>query len=81
VPDRPPAEHGGEDDQAIHEEVAHVLEYRFTIEGYHRTTARLEVHREPRGDGYGDVRVLVRGERVSPGAFPDLSLGVAELIG
>jgi Uma2 family endonuclease len=45
------------------------------------TTARLEVHREPLGDRYGDVRVLARGERVAPEAFPDLSLDVAELIG
>jgi Uma2 family endonuclease len=45
------------------------------------TTARLEVHREPLDDRYGNVRVLSRGERVSPEAFPDLSLDVAELIG
>jgi Uma2 family endonuclease len=45
------------------------------------TTARLEVHREPLGDRYADVRVLTRGERVAPEAFPDLSLDVAELIG
>jgi len=45
------------------------------------TTARLEVHREPLGDRYGDVRVLARGERVAPESFPDLSLDVAELIG
>jgi Uma2 family endonuclease len=45
------------------------------------TTAQLEVHREPLGDRYGDVRVLARGERVAPEAFPDLSLDVAELIG
>jgi Uma2 family endonuclease len=45
------------------------------------TTARLEVHREPQGDRYGAVRVLARGERVSPDAFPDLSLDVAELVG
>ncbi len=45
------------------------------------TTARLEVHREPLGNGYGDVRVLTRGERVSPEVFPDLSFDVAELVG
>jgi Uma2 family endonuclease len=45
------------------------------------TTARLEVHREPLGDRYADVRVLARGERVAPEAFPDLSLDVAELVG
>lgn len=45
------------------------------------TTARLEVYREPHGDRYGNVRVLMRGERVSPEAFPDLSLDLAELVG
>jgi len=45
------------------------------------TTVRLEVHREPLGDRYGNVGVLTRGERVSPEAFPDLSLDVAELVG
>ena len=45
------------------------------------TTARLEVYREPQGDRYGNVRVLMRGERVSPEAFPDLSLDLAELVG
>src|SRR5512145_2452267 len=36
------------------------------------TAARLEVHRDPQRDGYGNVRVLMRGERVPPEAFPDL---------
>jgi Uma2 family endonuclease len=45
------------------------------------TTARLEVHREPLGDRYRNVGVLSRGEHVSPQAFPDLSLDVAELVG
>ena len=45
------------------------------------TTARLEVHREPLADRYGDVQVLARGERVAPEAFPDVSLDVTELIG
>jgi Uma2 family endonuclease len=45
------------------------------------TTARLEVHREPLGDRYSNVRILSRGERVSPEAFPDLSLDVAEIVG
>jgi Uma2 family endonuclease len=44
-------------------------------------TTRLEVRREPQGDRYRDERVLTRGERVSPEAFPDLSLDVAELVG
>jgi Uma2 family endonuclease len=45
------------------------------------TTARLEVHREPLDDRYANVGILSRGERVSPEAFPDLSLAVAELVG
>jgi Uma2 family endonuclease len=45
------------------------------------TAARLEVHRGPLGDRYGNVRVLGRGERVSPEAFPDLSVDVADLVG
>jgi Uma2 family endonuclease len=45
------------------------------------TTPRLEIHREPRADGYGNVRVFARGERVAPEAFPDLSLDMAELVG
>jgi len=40
-----------------------------------------EVHREPTNAGYGDVRVLRRGERLSPLAFPDLTLTVDELLG
>jgi Uma2 family endonuclease len=45
------------------------------------TTARLEVCREPVGDGFGNVRVLTRGERVLPEAFPDLTIDVADLVG
>jgi Uma2 family endonuclease len=45
------------------------------------TTAQLEVHRESLGDRYRNVGVLSRGEHVSPQAFPDLSLDVAELVG
>ncbi len=41
----------------------------------------IEVHREPTNAGYGDVRVLRRGERLSPLAFPDLTLTVDELLG
>jgi Uma2 family endonuclease len=44
------------------------------------TTQRLEVRREPLGDRYGSVRILGRGQRVSPGAFPDLSFDVADLV-
>jgi Uma2 family endonuclease len=45
------------------------------------TTAQLEVHRESLGDRYRNVGALSRGEHVSPQAFPDLSLDVAELVG
>jgi Uma2 family endonuclease len=45
------------------------------------TTQQLEVCREPLGDRYGSVRILGRGQRVSPDAFPDLSVDVADLIG
>ena len=45
------------------------------------TTQRLEVRREPRDDRYGSVRILGRGQRVSPEGFPDLSVDVADLVG
>ncbi|HET9488954.1 MAG TPA: Uma2 family endonuclease [Methylomirabilota bacterium] len=45
------------------------------------TTQQLEVRREPRGDRYGSVRILGRGQRVCPEAFPDLSVDVADLVG
>lgn len=42
---------------------------------------RLEVHRRPTGEGYGEVRTMRRGETVSPLAFPDVALPVAEILG
>jgi Uma2 family endonuclease len=45
------------------------------------TTQRLEVCREPLGDRYSSVRTLGRGQRVSPAAFPDLSVDVVDLVG
>ena len=45
------------------------------------TTQRLEVCREPLGDRYGSVRILGRGQRVSPDAFPDVFVNVADLVG
>src|SRR5262245_17428823 len=45
------------------------------------TTARLEVHREPLGDRYADVRVLDRGECVDSEEFSVLWLDVSGLIG
>jgi Uma2 family endonuclease len=41
----------------------------------------VEVYRRPQGDGYGEVRVLGRGERVSPSAFPALELAVDDILG
>jgi Uma2 family endonuclease len=45
------------------------------------TTTRLEVCRQPVGDRFGTVRVLTRGERVLPEAFPDLTIDIADLVG
>jgi Uma2 family endonuclease len=45
------------------------------------TTQRLEVYREPPGDRYGSVRILGRGQRVSPEAFGDFSVDVTDLVG
>jgi Uma2 family endonuclease len=43
------------------------------------TTSQLEISREPLGDRYGSVRILTRGERVFPEAFPDVTIDVADL--
>ena len=42
---------------------------------------QVEVYRRPGEEGYGEVRSLGRGEVVSPLSFPDLALGVDELLG
>jgi Uma2 family endonuclease len=41
----------------------------------------IEVYRRPAGSEYAEARVLRRGERVSPLAFPELTLTVDELLG
>jgi Uma2 family endonuclease len=41
----------------------------------------LEVRCEPSADGYRVARTVRRGERLAPIAFPDLSLGVEDLLG
>ena len=41
----------------------------------------VEVHRDPRGNHYQQVALYRRGDRLSPLAFPDLSIGVAEIVG
>ena len=45
------------------------------------TTEHLEVFREPSGGRYGDVVRLARGASLAPVAFPDLVLGVDDLLG
>ena len=41
----------------------------------------LEVYRRPAASRYRDARVLRRGERITPQAFPDVMLTVDELLG
>jgi Uma2 family endonuclease len=41
----------------------------------------IEVYRSPSPEGYGQVRTLRRGERLSPQAFPELSVMVDALLG
>lgn len=43
----------------------------------------IEVHREPRADGKGYASVVTygRGETVVPGAFPDVRIGVEDVLG
>ena len=45
------------------------------------STERLEVYRHPSAHGYQDVRLLQRGETITPLAFPDLILTVDDLLG
>ena len=44
-------------------------------------SGRVEVHRGPSGAGYRDVRVVGADERLSPLAFPDLTVTLRDLIG
>lgn len=41
----------------------------------------IEVHRAPSPEGYRQSHAFRRGERLTPGAFPDLALAVEEVIG
>jgi Uma2 family endonuclease len=43
--------------------------------------SNLQVHRAPSPEGYRDVRIFRRGERLSPLAFPDLVLEVDAILG
>lgn len=42
---------------------------------------RLEVRRDPSEDGYRTTTIRTPGDSVSPEAFPDIALAVAELLG
>jgi Uma2 family endonuclease len=42
---------------------------------------QLVVYRDPTPAGYATVRVLRRGESISPLAFPDLTVGVNDILG
>jgi Uma2 family endonuclease len=44
-------------------------------------TARVEVFRRPTVAGYREAETLERNDRLTPQAFPDLSLPVADLLG
>ncbi len=41
----------------------------------------IRAYRDPSPDGYRTARTFRRGERLSPSAFPDLELAVAEILG
>ena len=45
------------------------------------TTERIEVYREPAGEGYRDVQILQRGQSVTPEAFADLTVAVGDVLG
>jgi Uma2 family endonuclease len=45
------------------------------------SSERLEVHRSPRPEGYSEVRILRRGEKVSTQAFPGIEFPVDEVLG
>lgn len=42
---------------------------------------RIEVYRRPSAEGYQEVQMVRRGERVGPTAFPDLVLRTEEILG
>ena len=45
------------------------------------TNGAVEVHRQPRDDGsWGDVRIHARGERLSPGVWPDVAIAIDEIL-
>ncbi len=42
---------------------------------------RIEVYRSPSPEGYGEMRVVGRGDRVTPVAFPELELRAEDVLG
>ena len=42
---------------------------------------RLEVYRQPAGDGYHLIQIMVRGQRVSPERLPDITFAVDDILG
>ena len=43
--------------------------------------SHVAVYRDPTSDGYGTTHVLGQGDAISPLAFPDLQIAVAEILG
>ena len=41
----------------------------------------IEVYRSPKGTRYTEEKRLVRGDRISPGAFPDVEFEVGQILG
>jgi Uma2 family endonuclease len=44
-------------------------------------TPWLEMYRRPSPDGYGEVRIVRRGERISPELLPEVALTLDDLVG
>jgi Uma2 family endonuclease len=42
---------------------------------------RIEAHRRPVNGVYTEVQIRLRGQRLAPGAFPDIEVGVDEILG
>jgi Uma2 family endonuclease len=42
---------------------------------------RIEIYRQPANGIYTEIRILSRGQRLSPEAFPDLDLAVEDILG
>jgi len=44
------------------------------------SAGQIEIYREPHFTGYGSTRILRSGDFASPLAFPDVELGVTEVL-